>query len=368
MEIMRILLILICINLCCKTEAQTKTTGLNHERAKVLVEGLSNWYNENTGLWETTSWWNGANVLTALIKYGQNTGDESLKKVVENTFRKTKEFEVPAQGEKEAWICKNYINDYYDDEGWWALAWLDAWQWTGDKKYLEMSRVIFSDMTTGWNDDCGGGLLWKKGLSYKGTISNGLTFTLATRLHLAETGHINGRSCLQWSMDIWKWMMNSELVNNKGLMQDGVRNKDGKCELVKSIWTYNQGVVLSGLVNLHKITGEEYYLNSAHNLAKSAIKNMVDEDGVLKEINCEPNKCNGDAEQFKGIFMRHLGVLNTCCPQKEYDLFLRKNTEAIWKQSMQKGESLPGVCWNAYSERVSAATVSSALDAFNALQ
>ena len=353
---------------CCLLVANgTKDKSDFEKGAAVLVEGLDTWYNTDSGLWETTSWWNGANVLTALIQYGEYSGDGAIKEMVANTFEKTKEFEVAAQDGKAAWICKNYINEYYDDEGWWALAWLDAWEWTGDSEYLEMSRLIFKDITTGWNGECGGGLYWKKGLSYKGTISNGLAFTLASRLHLAGTGEINGRNCMQWSIDIWQWMMDSNLLNGLGLVQDGIKNTEGSCDPVGSVWTYNQGVVLTGLVNLNRITGDGHYMESAHKIAEATIAHMTTKNGVLKEILCEPDKCNSDAEQFKGIFMRHLSVLNHYSHQKKYAVFLRNNALSIFTNAMEKGKRLPGVSWYLTSEGTNAATTASALDAFNAV-
>ena len=336
------------------------------KKAEILAGQLQQWYNSETGLWETTSWWNGANALTALIKYGKLTDNDSLVKVVENTFLKTKQFEVPATEKTNAWICTNYINDYYDDEGWWALAWLDAWEWTGNKEYLEMARYIFKDITLGWDETCGGGILWEKGIGYKGTISNELTLLLAARLHLAKTDEVGGKSCLQWSVDIWNWMLSVNLINEKGQVQDGVGERRGDCKINPRVWTYNQGVLLSGLVYLNEITGDRTYIDHAHNIALAAIKNMVDDNGVLIEINCEPDDCNADAEQFKGIFMRHLTVLNHHSPKKEYAEFIAINAQSIWVNAMQNGSVPPGVSWSAFSEKRNAATASSALDALNA--
>ena len=365
---MRVLIVVLAFLSCNEALAKDVSNKSEIEKgAKVLVEGLEKWYNTETGQWETTSWWNAANVLTAIIDYGWHSKDKSVKEIIENTFDKTKEFEVEAQEEKDAWICKNYINEFYDDEGWWALAWLDAWEYTGNVQYLEMARVIFEDITTAWNSECDGGMYWKKGLKYKGTISNSLALTLATRLHLAKTGDVNGRSCLQWSMDIWEWIIGAGLLNNLGLMQDGVKNEDGNCDVVSAVWTYNQGVVLTGLVNLHSITKRAHYLESAHNLANAAIKHMVSDDGILKEINCEPNDCNSDAEQFKGIFMRHLRVLNEYSPKDAYSQFMNENVTSILNNSMSNGNRLPGVSWSIPSEKTNAATVSSALDSFNAV-
>jgi len=336
------------------------------KKAGVLADQLQHWYDYETGLWETTSWWNGANALAALIRYGQLTDTDSLVEVVENTFLKTKQFRVPATEKRNAWICTNYINEYYDDEGWWALAWLDAWEWTGNQEYLEMARYIFKDITLGWDETCGGGVFWKKGIGYKSTISNELTLLLASRLHLADTDTVRGKSCLQWSLDIWNWMLEAKLFDEKGQVQDGVGGRRGDCKINTRVWTYNQGVILAGLVFLSEITGDKKYLNHADNIALAAIKNMVNEEGVLFEINCEPDECNGDAEQFKGIFMRHLALLNQYSPKKEYDDFIALNAQSIWENAMQNGSVPPGVSWSLFPEESNAATTSSALDALNA--
>lgn len=341
-----------------QAEMDTKTDA--------LAAQLQQWYNTETGLWETTSWWNGANVLTALIKHGQLTDNQAIIKIIENTFAQTRQFEVPASDKKEAWICTNYINDYYDDEGWWALAWLDAWEWTGNETYLEMARYIFRDITTGWDASCGGGIYWKKGIGYKSTISNELTLLLAARLHRANTDTINGRSCLDWSLAIWNWMFSAALINDKGLVADGIRNRNGDCSISPRVWTYNQGVILSGLTYLAEITGDKSYFDHAHGIARAAMDNMVNDNGVLFELGCEPENCNADAEQFKGIFMRHLAVLHHYSPKKAYDDFIILSARSIWKNAMQNGTVPPGVSWSISSDKSNAATTSSALDALNA--
>jgi predicted alpha-1,6-mannanase (GH76 family) len=229
-----------------------------------------------------------------------------------------------------------------------------------------MARYIFKDITLGWDETCGGGIFWKKGIGYKSTISNELTLLLASRLHLADTDTVRGKSCLQWSLDIWNWMLEAKLIDEKGQVQDGVGGRRGDCKINPRVWTYNQGVILAGLVYLSEITGDKKYLNQADNIALAAIKNMVNDEGVLFEINCEPDECNGDAEQFKGIFMRHLALLKQYSPKKEYGDFIALNAQSILENAMQNGSMPPGVSWSIFSEKSNAATASSALDALNA--
>ncbi len=339
------------------------------EKADVLVHQLHRFYDYDSGLWKNTSWWNNANVLTTLIKYGQETKNDSIKTIVQNTFLKTKKFKVPATKNKQEWICTNYINDFYDDEGWWALAWIDAYEWTENPEYLKMAKIIFKDITSGWDHLCNGGIYWKKNIngSGKATISNELAMLIATRLHVIDPQVTNGKSCLQWAISIWNWMLQSKLVKKNGLIMGGIRYKSNVCHINPKVRTYTQGVILSGLVNLYKITSEKSYINYAHNIANSTINHMTDSNSILIEKSCEPKNCNGDAEQFKGVFIRHLDFLNQFDHKKTYSNFINNNAKSIWKYSMKNGEKSPNVSWNSYSKKNSPATISSALDAFNAL-
>jgi hypothetical protein len=61
--------------------------------ADATITALQKWYNVETGLYETTSWWNAANALTAIIDYSRITGSKEYLDVIENSFEICKEFE-----------------------------------------------------------------------------------------------------------------------------------------------------------------------------------------------------------------------------------------------------------------------------------
>src|SRR5574337_939506 len=98
--------------------------------ATAAAQALQRWYNPATGLWESTGWWNAANALGALIDYMSITNSNAYLSVVTNTFAKNK--------------AHDFLNNYYDDEGWWALAWLKAYDLTKDSRYLSMAETIFN--------------------------------------------------------------------------------------------------------------------------------------------------------------------------------------------------------------------------------
>jgi predicted alpha-1,6-mannanase (GH76 family) len=88
------------------------------------------------------------------------------------------------------------------------------------------------------------------------------------------------------------------------------------------------------------------------------------ENGILKDPN-EPD-LNGDATQFKGIFMRHLGFLYAASPKEDYKTFILKNADAIWSFARNETNNEIGSLWYAPPQKTDASCQSSALDAFNA--
>lgn len=65
------------------------------------------WYNQTTGLWNTTGWWNAANVVTVLADYSKLSNSTQYIPAISNTFA------LNSGG--------GFLNNYYDDEGWWGI-------------------------------------------------------------------------------------------------------------------------------------------------------------------------------------------------------------------------------------------------------
>jgi hypothetical protein len=153
-------------------------------------------------------------------------------------------------------------------------------------------------------------------------------------------------------------MINSHNLVNDGLNQECQNNG-------KTTWSYNQGVILGGLVELYKATGDTQYLKLAVALADAAIATLIDTKGVL----CEPRKVfgdNGDVPQFKGIFMRYLAGLYDVEPKPAYFKFLIENAHAIWFHNRNRMNQF-GMEWSDPVDSTDAARQSSALAPISAL-
>jgi predicted alpha-1,6-mannanase (GH76 family)/exonuclease III len=339
--------------------------GLSRDelRAGRAAEVLQQWYNPGDGLWKTTSWWNAANALTALIEYSKRTGSEEYWPVIANTFDRCKEFELYDSSLGKNKLIRNFLNPWWDDEGWWVLVWLDAYDLTGEPRYLEMARTIFEDMTLGWDEVCGGGVYWKKPNIGKHTITNGLFLLAAIRLHQHSPAIVRGQTYLQWALATWRWLDTHGIVNAESLVENGLNDL---CELqTGACYSYNQGVVLGGLVELGLVTHNPSLIERARKIATAATGRLIYPNGLLKEGG-EP-QLSGDSSQFKGIFMRYLARLYAITPDPLFADFIQRNAEAIWELARDPKTDQLGALWGGPFDGADAARQSSALDGLNAV-
>ncbi len=309
--------------------------------ANAGIAALQAFYNPSTGLWNTMGWWNSANALETTIDYSAFTNSLTYRTNILNTFEKNKQ--------------KNFLNEFYDDEGWWALAWIKAYDLTREARYLEMAKTIFQDMSGGWDKVCGGGIWWNKERKYKNAIANELFLAISARLYL-RTG---SQTYLDWAVRTWTWFKNTGLINRQNLINDGLT---AICQNNGEVtWTYNQGVILGGLVDLYKCTNDQNLLMQAQAIADAATQ-ILAPNGILQEP-CEPD-CGKDGPQFKGIFMRNLGYLARTLNQPVYKGFILQNANAIWQHRNANNQF--GLCWKGSFDSADATRQSAAMDTLNA--
>jgi predicted alpha-1,6-mannanase (GH76 family) len=336
-----------------KTSPSTVTSQL--DRAAYGIKTLQSWYNSSTGLYQTTGWWNSANAVTVLADYARVSKSTQYNPVFANSL-------VAAQNPSAGF--PGFINKYYDDEGWWALAWIDVYDLTGDPQYLSIAESIFTDMATGWDNVCGGGIWWSKDRQYKNAIANELFLSVAS--HLTNRDSSNKAIYLDWADKEWNWFLQSGMINTQNLINDGLTIStapDGTKTCMnngKQTWSYNQGVVLGGLAELSKANTDASLPQTAQKIATAAITSMVDSNGVMHDP-CEPN-CGADGVQFKGIFVRNLVPLNRAYPQAANKSFITTNATSIWDHSQGTNYQF-GQVWSGPFDAGQAGSQISALDA-----
>lgn len=316
------------------------------------VTQLQTWYVPSTGIYPPVGWWHSANALTMLSNYESRTDDSSLYPTLLNSLNVAS----PANHHV------NFENFYYDDTGWWTLAWIQAYDLTGDPSYLAMAETIFPFLTKGWNPaTCGGGEYWAINSNYKNAISNELFLAIAAKLANRTSGSASA-SYLSWANKEWSWFKNSGMINSGNLINDGIRPPTANPPCANNggtEWTYNQGVVLDGLVELAQADNDPSLVAEAQTLARATLSSsLVNSNGVLVESSIS----GGDAPQFKGIFARNLMYLNDAVNNPAYSAFLVTNARSILTNDQGPGYEFGGL-WQGPFDSADATRQTSALDA-----
>ena len=324
-------------------------------RAAAGMVPLPSWYDVDSGLWDGTDWWTSANQLETVIDYSRETGDMTYASELNNTFTLNDSNNFDKYG-------------YYDDDGWWALTWIKAYDLTHEEQYLDMAKTIFTRMTGGWDDKCGGGLYWasaeagSNGLANKNAIPNELFLTVAARLHLRTPGDSGPGSYLDWAQREWAWFSATGMITADNQIVDGLADLTS-CAAAGPIFTYNQGVILGGLADLAASTGDDEagagLLAEASAIAHATMDKMSNANGVLVETPCGGDIC----VQFKGIFMRNLAYLYKALPLPEFQAYMKRQSDNLWTTSVRNADNEFGYAWEAPIDNETAARQSSALDA-----
>lgn len=224
-------------------------------------------------------------------------------------------------------------NDYRDDMLWLALGLLRLHDHAPDPEIKKAIDTLWVEVKKGWNESHGGGIGWRiQQPDYKALPANAPAVILAARLHQ----RFHRKEDLEWALKIQKWIEDTLIDPQSGFVWDGVNRRDrGQ---IDRHWkfTYNQGTVIGGMLELHTSTKEKKWLEKAHRTADASIKHWAEpNDGLF------PENGRGDGGLFKGIIVRYLGQLIEHDPpasQKYRDL-LTKNAEAVWTVS-SKGTPL----------------------------
>ncbi|KAI0121297.1 putative glycosyl hydrolase [Xylariales sp. AK1849] len=304
-------------------------------------------YNQSSGLWNSwdldTPWWQSGIALQATIDYMSATGTDDYLPMAYYTVT-TQRAPLPWWPEGNG----DFRADSTDDTGWWALALTSMYSLTGEEWLLDIAKEDEAYMTNYWSDsECNGGLIWNiPDLTYKNAISNELYIELTATLHNLTPGDM---SYLNQSLTAWEWFANSGMINSEWLINDGLAmDSNGSCvNNQDTTWTYNQGVILGGLVQLFHATGDADFLTTARHIADAVLSStQLSPGGILTEP-CPAGGCpDQDGGAFKGIFIRYLAKLNKELPDRPYGGFISDNAANAYQHDRSANRtSLYGMEW-----------------------
>ncbi len=178
-------------------------------------------------------------------------------------------------------------------------------------------------MTGGWSPGiCGRGIWWSKKHDYKNAIANELFLSVAASLANRTTDSNEKKMFTSWAEKEWTWFTASGMINSQNLINDGLdaTNPAACVNNKKTVWTYNQGVLLGGLMEFARVKEDTALLTTARATAKAALSALVTPQGILRESVVS----GADAPQFKGIFVRNLLKLNTAGRDAAFESILRQ--------------------------------------------
>lgn len=320
-----------------------KPAGQWAERAEEAQAQLTtSFWDENRGLYNNAApcmlqlctdpfnyWWL-AHAVDVLVDGYERTEDEQYTEQLAKLY--------------EGILNRNagvFPNEYYDDMEWMALAWLRAYDATGEERYKEAAIVLWEDIQKGWNDELGGGIAWRKTqLDYKNTPANAPAAILAARLYQ----RFGDAADLAWAEKIYQWQKEHLVDPDTGLVWDGM-NRTGDGSIDKD-WkfTYGQGVYIGAGVELYKATNDDSYLEDSRKTASHLQKAFVSPaTGML------PSEGEGDGALFKGVLVRYMGELIAADPEHEVARMLAEmletNGDSLWEYGKGADAALFSNSW-----------------------
>jgi hypothetical protein len=309
------------------------------------ITALMQYFNPSTGSWSGGPSWQDANAMTDLIDYMQLTGDSTYEYAIALIYQDND--------------GANFTDDYIDDTGWWGLAWLKAYQYTGISAYLTTAEDDANFMSQYWDGTCGGGVWWSTAETAKNAIANELYLELDAALHNAVTGDT---TYLGRAQQEWNWFNGTGMINSQNLINDGLNLSTCKNNDFPT-YTYNQGVILTGLSQLNQASANSALLSTANAIAASATTNLTS-NGILVDA-CEPNGCANDGFTFKGVFVRDLAEFARTTKTTAYNQFLTTQANSILANDTN-GDGQSGLQWAGPLDNLNYPDQQSASDAFNA--
>lgn len=234
------------------TRLRDSVRGLYYESDSSVNENPHCW------LWPLCAYVQAANEREVVDK------GRSYMPVVEKAIDQYYDDRAPAPAYQDYVRSERASSRFYDDNQWVAIAYLDAYNRTHVKRYLQKALMIYRFMLTGLDTAAGGGLYWKEGdHTTKNTCSNGPGILIALQLYRIT----RQQGYLDTALLLYHWV-NQHLQSPEGIYYDNIKIPSGR--IARAMYTYNTGTMLQSNVLLYELTKQPDYLREAQRIAVAA--------------------------------------------------------------------------------------------------
>ena len=151
---------------------------------------------------------------------------------------------------------------FYDDNIWVGIDFIDIYQITKEKKYLDKAQLIWNFIESGTDSLLGDGIYWcEQKKESKNTCSNAPGSVFALKLFKAT----NDSLYFKRGKELYKWTQKNLQDSTDYLYFDNIR-LDGK--IGKAKFAYNSGQMMQSAALLYQLTKNPDYLKDAQSIAK----------------------------------------------------------------------------------------------------
>ncbi len=235
-----------------------------------------------------------------------------------------------------------WVNDYYDDMAWLALA-LERCDRLAGVPRAKAQHKLAEQFLNAWVPEDGGGIPWRKQDQFFNAPANGPAAIFLARFDR-----------LRRAQQMSDWIEETLIDPDTHLVFDGIKGGS----MVRAQYTYCQGVVLGLETELAARTQDGDHAARVHRLV-AAVRDHMAPAGIIKGAG------GGDGGLFNGILARYLALVVTTLPQSGPDDVAARDTarslvldsaQAAW-DNRQTVDGLPlfGAFWERTAEMPTAA-------------
>jgi uncharacterized protein YyaL (SSP411 family) len=189
------------------------------------------------------------------------------KSFADKTFRQAEGYWDPTLGVNGSggvsWLygLRNTGNAYFDDTGWWGVAYLDAYRATGNKRWLwDAGRALAFIDELGWDRTSGGGTWWNVAHEHKTSEPLAAATLIAATLYRIQ----HKTPFLKMAKKYIAWADAKTRNPRQG-------NLYGRSDTDGTVMDYVEGMMIAAHAELCAATKDKAYCRKATTLATSAL-------------------------------------------------------------------------------------------------